>query len=346
MGLFKKEMGLDIGSRTLKGLKLKKKSGKIVLDRFFFYDLAENNDEFPIISNLGDSLKAIVEVNGLAGTSVNLSLNENDVLIFDLDLPIMPEADLAAAIANEIEQRISFPITEASIGHSVLARGEKLTIKAFCVRIDDIKKNLVLLHDSLLQPESMEVATLSNIAMLEFNGYLDAESYTALIDLGETKTSTALLKGGKLIATNSIPISLGTINSRLKQASNVIYMDAENIKKSVTAKERENGAAQEIVESVYVEILKELQRGIEFFQMTTNEQPIQKIFAIGGGSQYGSLLSAIQASCGIDTIAANPFRNIEIFTKSKSEKQNLAIGSLAPHMGTAVGLALRKLNAS
>jgi type IV pilus assembly protein PilM len=345
---FKKPpIGLDIGSRTIKALKLKKRGKKIVLDKFFFYDLAEGNAKFPTIHSLHESLTALVEVHGFANQDTVTCIPEGDVAIFDLILPKMPENDLVAAVAGEVEQLISFPLEQASIGHVVVSpvkngATESLQIKAFCVRIDDVKKIADLLETSSLQPESIEYAMLSNISMLNFNGYLDDESYTVLLDLGESKTSAALLKGKKLVATTSMQVSFGTINSSLQSELGISYLEAEKIKRDVTLKSNAGEpASQDIVENVYVELFQELQQSVEFFQIKTDDNPISKIFAIGGGSQYPSVLQAIKASCGVDTVAANPFRNIDIFTKDKFENER--IGQLAPYMGTAVGLALRRL---
>jgi type IV pilus assembly protein PilM len=344
-----KEIGLDLGSRTLKALKLKKKGSKIVLDRFFFYDLARGNEAYPTVIGLGASLQALVEVHGFSGMRVNSSLDESNMLVFDLTLPKMSEADLALAIESEIEQQIDFSVRDASVGHIVVSSdNETVTLKAFCIRCDGIQKTVELLKGATLLPISMEVATLANIATLEFNGYLKADVYNIAIDLGEAKTSVSLLKASKLIASTHLTIAMGTINSRLRELTPISYLDADEIKNASVDTEKKSAAKSEsqsrVVETVYSELLNEIGRAIEFFQIKTNEQVIENIYVIGGGSQYSDLLSAIQQGSGIQTCAANPFRNIEIFSKKGAQAES--VGHLAPYMATAVGLALRKLNAS
>lgn len=349
----KPRIGLDIGNRTLKALKLKKSGDKIYLERYFFYDLAEGNAKFPQVAAIEETLKALVDVAGFKKHLVSGSIDDADVSTFDLQLPKMPDSDLNEAVANEIESRINYPIEEASVDHIVLKETERdgeitLDLRAYCARMSDIKAILGVLDDASLSLDTLDVTMLANIGMLNFNGYLTDDVFNVVLDIGETKISAALVHGKKPVTTNVVPISLGAINRALQDQLKMSYLDAEKLKNS-TAQKQEGAAAEasamalNVVDGVYLEIFQQLQRSMDFFRSMAKGQPIDKILAIGGGAQYGSVLSTIEATCGAPTIAANPFRNIEIFDK-KGKSNNEKIGTLAPHMATAVGLALRGLN--
>ena len=134
--LFKPTIGLDIGHRTLKALYLKKKGKKIVLDKYFFYDLAESNAKFPQISDLDETLRGLVEVTGLKTFGVSSCVDDSETSLFDLTLPKMPKADIEGAVASEVEPRLNFPIDDASISFTIhpSSTDKKLNLKVLCKR--------------------------------------------------------------------------------------------------------------------------------------------------------------------------------------------------------------------
>jgi type IV pilus assembly protein PilM len=346
----KPQVGLDLGNRTLKALKLKKKGEKVFLEKHFFYDLAESNPKFPSVSNLEETLKGLVEVAGLKNQPVASCVDDSEISTFELSLPDMPASDLAEAVASEVEPRINFPLEDASIDHLIVSRSkvdgeDMLTVKVYCARKNEIKSFINILQAAQLQPQSIDVAMLANIEMLSFNDYLESDKFAMVLDMGETKTNAALVRGQKLIVTNTIPVALGSINRRLQEAMGVSYLDAEKLKLHASMRTAdEESQANNIVDIVYLELFQQLQRSMEFFRVSTSGQPISRILLIGGGSQYQAVRATIEATCGAETVSANPFRNIEIFAKGQAQSDKF--GKIAAHMGTAVGLALRGLNAA
>ena len=345
----KAQYGVDLGHRTIKGLKLVKRSGKVHLDTFFYHDLAEGNDTFPAVKNLGETLKGICEVKGFSGKAVASSIDDSEVETFDLILPTMPENDLRSAVMNEVESRISYPVEEASVDYVRLSTSkddnqENVALKAYCLKVERIKSHLALLKSASLTASSMETSMLANIAMLEFNSYLDDDGSTVIVDLGETKANIGLLLGRKLAMMHSVSTSLGTINGNLMRKLGISYLEAEAIKVKSSSRSDDDGSPEvlQIVDETYLELFHQLQKAIEYFRATARVQKLARIFLIGGGSQYQPVASLIERTCRAETVVVNPFRNIEIFAKDKPENEKIA--DLSPYMSTAVGLALRGLD--
>ena len=59
------KLGVDLGQRNIKGIKLRKKGKRIYLDKYLLHDLSQTTDEFPYKKNLSETLKAMVELNKL-----------------------------------------------------------------------------------------------------------------------------------------------------------------------------------------------------------------------------------------------------------------------------------------
>ena len=67
MSFFKKPiLGVDLGSRTIKGIRLKKsRTGKLVLAAHFFQDLSNTTKDFPENCNQEEALRAALEIQSL-----------------------------------------------------------------------------------------------------------------------------------------------------------------------------------------------------------------------------------------------------------------------------------------
>lgn len=346
--LVKPQIGIDIGHRTIKAIKLTKKSGRVYLDSYFFHDLVNGNPKFPVVSALGETLDGLVEVAGFSDFSVAAAIDDSEVTTFDMSFPEMPAAEIAEAVMGELENRIHYPIEEASIDHKIVARTEEnsnamLMVKAYCARKSEIKSILELLESAKLRPESIDLAMLSNIEMLAFNGYLEDDSYAIIVDLGESRASAALVKGRRHLLTNSIPVSFGAMNRRLYEASSILYLEAEQMKLNMMqGQTSEQLNSQEVLEAVYLDLFRQLQKSVDFFKASSEGKSISKILVIGGGSRFPSVCTTMTATFGIEVVVANPFRSIDIFVKGKQPTNEIA--QISSHMATAVGLALRGLN--
>ena len=77
-------LGLDVGTRIVKGIKLKKKKDRIYVDRYFYHDLAESEKDYPNESSPTLALGAMIEMNKLKGSASAIGLNDQDItnLIF------------------------------------------------------------------------------------------------------------------------------------------------------------------------------------------------------------------------------------------------------------------------
>ncbi len=344
----KAQIGLDIGNRTVKALLLKKKSKKVFLDKYFFYDLATNNQKFPLVSNLGETLAGLVDVAGLKNLGAAGCIDDSEVAKFDLTFPPLPKSEIAGAVLGEVEQRIHFPIDEASIEHKIVSGPkdgpiDSIYVKAYCTRLSGIKTQVQLFEKAHLQPECIDMAMLANISMLAFNGYIEDESHAVIIDLGETRTSIALISGSTLLLTNTIQTGFGTINRRLIESASISYHQAEEIKLRISQTQGDElNDASNIIEAVYLDLFRQMQKSMEYFKANTSGKIISKILIFGGGSRFPSIGATLNSIFEIETVLVNPFRNIEIFNKDTQNTEE--IGLISPHMATVVGLALRGLN--
>ena len=339
-------IGVDVGTRTLKGISLTKSKGKVWLENYFFHDLADGNELYPLDAPVFECLRAMIEVKGFKGYRAASCLFDREVIIHDMILPQMPKADLDLAIQNEMEEQFALRTAEACFDHVVIGpapegHGTALVYKIYGSKSASVQKLDQMLKDLTLKPVSIESSILAQIAALSFNGYLKAAEDNVLIDIGESRISVSLLSGVKMVVCNILNTGFGNINQVLFESQGLAYDKAENLKLTynMEASETEADESHQQIDEILSEIFYKIQRLVAAYRMRSRSKTIARLLVTGGGSQLKMVTQALQTYCEVAAEVVNPFRNIEIYRPGKV--QDTKIVTVAPYMTTAVGLALR-----
>ncbi|MBI3534775.1 MAG: pilus assembly protein PilM [Deltaproteobacteria bacterium] len=344
-------LGLDIGTRTIKAVKLKKRSRQYYLDNYFLYDLLNSNKDYPATSNTESVLKNAIKTNGLKGQKVSCSVSENDVLNFELTLPRMPTKETDIAVMHEVSTQMDVPQTEISfdyfirknIGTSVK---DQISIKAYCMRKHEIATRTKLLSDVNLKPDSIEPMMLATTAMLDFNGYLAAGKSWIVFDMGESLITSGLVINRELILTRSELTSCGAVNRALNEHLKCGYEKAEQLKLQYDFASGGNAQnqADTIMDEMYTKITGKLREMIEVYRdFTTSSGDIGGILLSGGGSRIKNIDQVLQLFFKTPVIVVNPFRHIDV-SRTHQQSSPSEFDKIASYMSTAVGLALTDFN--
>lgn len=131
------------------------------------------------------------------------------------------------------------------------------------------------------------------------------------------------------------------MNEALKGRLAITYAEADKTKMEYRfSQSMSDNGAQEALEGVYFRIFKSIKDSIEGYIENTPGARLEAVYLVGGGSRAPKIDEVIQGFFGIQTILANPFKNIELYPNSKAARDD-QIARLAPQLTTAVGLALR-----
>jgi len=144
MSFFKKPiLGVDLGTRTIKGVQLKKgKNGKVELVNHFFQDLALTSDNFPVQCDRDNAFKAALEIHSLVSSNAATTIRDSEVMSFNLELPKMSEKELIQVVPQEVAEQGQLNMDEHSVDFVVSPAG----VKVHCV-----KKSVVLAQMKILE---------------------------------------------------------------------------------------------------------------------------------------------------------------------------------------------------
>ncbi len=348
MNFFKKQvLGVDLGARTIKGVKLTRaKDGKVHLAGHFFQDLLQTSEDFPARSNRDEVLKASIEVQQLSSSSAATTVRDSDVMTFSFNLPKMPEKELLQVVPQEVGELARMSMDDQCCDFWVTADKnddpDVTLIKAFCVKRDLVVAQMKVLEESGLKPSSIESEMMAITAMLDFNGYIDPKEVVIVLDLGESHINSGLITDGVLTLTRTEETAFGSVNQRLREKCNMSYEEAERVKLGYNflAPEENRGTVGEVLDETFMEILKGLKALVEFYKECPESfGKVDRILLLGGASQVKGIDKVHEMFFKVPTQVVNPFRNIDIYSSSLDQSHE-EIALLAPYMGTAVGLAL------
>jgi type IV pilus assembly protein PilM len=347
MNFFRKKiLGVDVGARTVKGVRLRQeRDGRVELDGHFFQDLAVTSDEFPVRTNRDEALKAAIEVQRLSSSIASTALRDTEIMTFNLEFPKMREKEIEKIILQEAAEAGGFAAEEHSCDFVVSPQAtdnpEVMAVRAYAAKKDLVFEQMKTLKTAGLKAHAIESEMMAITAMLQFNGYLDPKEVAVVIDLGESHVSSGLIVEGSLAVTRSHGVSFGSVNKALQDQMSISYEQAEKLKSGYDfLAGAEEGNAGHILDEMLTGIVRSNKDAIDFYrEIPESYGRVDRILLVGGASQMKGLDKVHQMLFKIPTVVVNPFRNIDVFS-SLDEAEQEEISRVGPYMATAVGLAL------
>ena len=347
MNWFKRELlGVDLGTRTLKGVKLsQEKDGKVVLSGHFFQDLLNTSENYPNQVNSSEALKAALEIQKLKSAYAAAAIPDSEIQTYTLELPKMSEKELKKAVPVEVAEASNLSMEDHACDFVLSPvqpeNNEVVAVRAFCVKKERVLESMKSLTTAGLKPSAIESELMAATAMLEFNGYLNPGEVSMVIDLGEGHVTSGLISDGALMLTRDHAVALGKINAALMNRFGFTYDEAEHLKAGYDfSQEPSNTDESRLLDEEFTTIFKTIKAAIDFYRECPESYgKVDRIFLIGGGSQIKGIAKLHELIFKIPTLVANPFRNIDIFSRTEEQDHDELV-RITPFMATAVGLAL------
>lgn len=351
---FKKSdlFGLDIGSSSIKLAELKKTGKGYYLTKVGIAHLPPETIVEGAIMDSGaliDTIKKLVDMHRPRSKNVATAVSGHSVIIKKISLPAMSEEELEQSIQWEAEQYIPFNINEVNLDFQIVAGpagGEAAESGQMDVLLVAAKKELIEDYRSILlgaglRPVVIDVASFAIQNMYETNYDVEEGEVVAMFNIGASSTNINIFKGGGSVFTRDIHFGGNQFNEEIQKILHVSYQEAEFLKLgSGSATERQRAEVKAITERVTEALLAEVQRSLEFFSATSGDEKIHKVMLSGGCSSLANFAQRMEDRLGLPVEVANPFRRIAY------DESVLGAGYLeeiAPQMGVAIGLAVRRL---
>jgi len=347
-GRSKDIVGLDIGDSSIKVVELKQ------LGRGRGWEVVSlANEPLPqeaivdgTIMDAGlvvDTLRRIWEQNRIRTRRVAMALSGQSVIIRRINLPQMSEQELAEQIKWEAEQYIPFNIQEVAIDYHLidgpsLAGEGNMDVILVAARKEKIDDYVSVISQAGLEPALVDVGSFAALKCLTENYTDEMPASAALIDIGASVTSIAVLHHGQAVFWRDISIGGNQYTDTLQRELNLSREQAEAAKRREPVEGVSGDQVAEILSSVNEELCHEIQRTIDFVKaFAGSEQPLETILLTGGGSKLPGLPDVLSESFGARVEMLDAFRRVRLPARFEAE-----FGDAGPNIAVAAGLAMRR----
>ncbi|MBM4387632.1 MAG: type IV pilus assembly protein PilM, partial [Deltaproteobacteria bacterium] len=270
---FKKSnlVGLDIGSNSVKIIRLRESAGGISLLNFDVAILPRETVVDGTIMNftlLVDKIKELVRVNNLKNQDCILAVSGNSVIIKKISLPEMSTEELEDSIQWEAEQYIPFDIKDVNVDFQILnprAGHGQMDVLLVAAKKDIINDYVSISIEAGLNPSVVDVATFSVQNMFELNYGFPSGETIALINSGASHININVIANGVTSFTRDISMGGSALTEEIQKQLNVTWEEAEQFKighegsvSSSTITKEVSRISERITETMTTEIQRSL----------------------------------------------------------------------------------------
>jgi type IV pilus assembly protein PilM len=342
-------VGLDIGSSSVKAVELQGKPGSLVLLSLAHESLQPDSvvdGQIMELNSVSQTIASIFQSNQIKTERVAAGVSGSSVIVKNIIVPPMSEAELEESIDWHAEEHIPFDIADVSLDYQIVgSTADSLSVlMAACKRdfVANIKQAIQLAGK---QPVIIDVDAFALQNCYEVNYDPQPNQAVALLNIGASTMNINIVQGTRSVFTRDVSVGGNQYTSLLQKELGLTFDEAEHVKRSGTlpagSESRDLG---EVFETISDILALEIQKTFDFYRATSDdgEGAVQKILFSGGGSKLPGLADFLTARFEIPVEHFDPFRNIKIDARRFDPEY---LKEVVPEMAVAVGLALRGVEA-
>src|ERR1700716_2555037 len=338
-------VGLDIGSRSIKGGGLERSKTGFQLMSFGLEALAQDTVvdgaimDAPLVAG---AISNIFETQKIKTKNVATAVSGHSVIVKRVTLPSMTEEELYDRIQSEASQHIPFDIADVNLDHQLLESiDSQMDVLLVAVKKDKILNHTNVLAQSGKNSTVVDIDAFALQNCYELNYDPDPGQTVALLNIGASVMNINIVRGGIPLFTRDVSVGGNQYTDALQKELDLSYEDAERLKKGDSLPSVTDEQKQQILRSVSDILTLEIQKTFDFFRATASGESIQRIVVAGGTARVPGLVDLLREEFAMPVEELNPFRKVLINPSRHSDDQ---IREMAPRLAIAVGLALRSFD--
>lgn len=348
--MFKKNrknlVGLDVGSSSVKAVELQGKPGNLGLvslaveeintDAIVDGQIMELNDVSAAISN-------IFSAHNIRTERVAAGVGGHSVIVKNIVVPQMSEAELEESIEWHAEEHIPFDISDVALDYQIVGSSPDAlqVLMAACKRdrVANLKQAIQLAGR---QPVVIDVDAFAIQNCYEVNYEPQDSDVVALLNIGASTMNINILQGVQSVFTRDVSVGGNQYTVVLQKEFGLTFEQAEIVKRTGMLPEHmPNHDIAPVMEPVSETLALEIGKTFDFYRATADDgvnASVGKILISGGGCKVQGLSEFLVARFEIPVEVFNPFRRIKIDARRFDPD---LVRDFVPEMAVAVGLALR-----
>ena len=342
-------LGLDISSTAIKLLELSKHGDKLRVESYAVEPLPANSvveKNIADVEAVGEAIKRAVKRSGSRTKLTAVSVAGSSVITKTISMPAsLSDDEMEQQIELEADQYIPYPLEEVNLDFEIIgpsenndekidvllaaSRSENVDIRIAAIELAGLKAKIVD-----VEAYAMENALSLIVPQLPEQGI---DKTIAIIDVGATMTTLNVMHNCRTIYTREQVFGGKQLTEEIQRRYGLSYEEAGMAK-------RQGGLPDnygpEVLEPFKDAMTQQVSRSLQFFYGSSQYDNVDHIVLAGGSAMMLGIDEMIANKLGIHTSVANPFTNMTLAPRIKTQ----SLSNDAPALMVAAGLAMRSFN--
>lgn len=325
-------IGLDIGSASVKGVKLTQTPQGLQLTQMATASI-------PLNADLGQRTQTIQQViQGLPGreTRIITAVGGSGAVLRSVTLPRMSAKELKSSLRFEAEKYIPFKLDDTVLDVAILGERPpgRMEVLLAAAKTELINAHLTLLTAAGIVPYAidLEAMALANAWEVSHTGE-NPEGVVSILHVGARGTILDFIRGLQLQFTREIPIGGIAFTQAVVEKLELDVVEAEAIKCEPQSRQNEVQAA---LVPVWEDWFTQCRASFDFYESQFGQR-VERLLLSGGSVRLPNFPKWVQEAAGVPTEVWDPLQGISLSSDSKQ------LESQRVDLGVAVGLAVREV---
>lgn len=325
----KNDIGLDIGEQKIKLVQISQKGNKMVVTSFDSMKTPPGSVEGGFIINtekLGQGLAELVAAAGLKGKSAAASVAGQQIYTRLLTMPSMKINELRQAALYQASTFLPISIDEVTtdiypVREFEDAEGRKTEVLFVAARRAQVDNLYDACNLAGLKLTRVEIEPLALYRV--YHEQIDPKKVAAVLNIGAYRSSLAIFK-------DSIMVFMRTMSFGCSAFYEALNSSDPDLLETIDAVEGDYN-------NLLSDIIQEINRSVDYYEIQNKGDVIEKIVLCGGGSRIKNIDQYLSSGLNQQVIIGEPAKNI-VFPGDINETEKK---EMRYDFSVALGLALR-----
>ena len=349
----KGNLGIDIGTASIKLIELEKQAGRYSLSNYGLFSLkntgAKNEAEQSILKlsdqDIAAGIKEVLKRSKISGRNAVASIPAFSTFATVIEMPYLSESELAQAIPFEARKYVPIPLDEVVLDWSIIgvsgspSGGQAVrTTPTVEVFIAAVPREETLRYQNIMAAAglTLKALELENSALIRSLLGNDLTP-TAIINIGGRSTSILVVNKGYERLSHNYEVGGFEITRSISRSLNVSLEKAEELKKRLGMKEMDENIINQAMTSLIDMMAFETKKTITAYE-TTSGQKVARVLLVGGMVNMPNFLNYFKQRLGQEVFIGNALARV-VYPKGLESN----IKELASTFAVATGLAQREV---
>jgi type IV pilus assembly protein PilM len=341
----KASVALDIGSSTIKCLRVDHSRGTPTITNFAMVELLPEaivEGEIMDRQMVVEAIRECLDRAKIQDKQVMSAIGGRSVIVKKIIMDKMAAADAEEAIFWEAEQHVPFDIDDICLDFQIVkddVGANQMEILLVAAKKETIHGQAELIREADLVPVVMDVDAFAVQNAWEHVHGGPSEEVVGLLNIGADVTSLCVVQSGIPYFTRDLNVGTNKLVEEAQKEFGVGFDEARALVANPESPDiKDADRLVEIVRGVATDLATGIDRSLSYLRTSGDAEAIDRIVLTGGGARFPGLKELLAERDAFEVEVGNPLAGMEYVPDVFGD---FSVDRLSPVLAVSCGLALR-----